>query len=323
MEQPTMAREANNTAKFAFLYLLSLVSLIFTSTSVGMVIFQVINKFIIDPIHTEAFDQGSLKFAVAALIIASPIYFLTVRYINRSLESAHLELQAAVRRWLTYLILFIVSVVMIGWLIGTISSYMNGDLTAKFGLKALASLLIAGTIGGYYWFDIRREKAEAKDKTVLWYAYSSMVVVAIALVLAIIYAGSPTEARDRRTDELLLNRFDNIDGAINSYYMENNKMPADLNVLITEKRIVDEKQLADPVTGVPIGYKPGKDKLYELCATFKLSNAQDNQNIYYISRWQHGVGYQCLTQRLSAMPDTKFIQTMPVVPKPAPPVPAK
>lgn len=311
-----MAREANNAAKFAFLYLLSLVSLVFVSTSVGMVIFQIINKFITDPIHTEAFEQGALKYAVAALIIASPIYFLTVRHINQSLVSGKLEMQAAIRRWLTYLILLIVSVVMIGWLIGTLTSYMNGDLTAKFGLKALASLLIAGVIGGYYWYDIRREKVESDDKTAMWYGYSSSALVVVALVLAIIYAGSPGEARDRRTDELLLGRFDVIDSAINSYYMENGKMPSDLDTLVKEKRITDEKQLTDPVSGEKIVYKPGKDKLYELCATFRRGNKEEDLNRYYSSRWPHDAGNQCLTQRLSALPDGKTI--VPAEPKPAP-----
>lgn len=313
-----MAREANNAAKFAFLYLLSLVSLIFVSTSVGAVIFQVINKFITDPIHTEAFQQDALKFAVAALIIAGPIYFLTSRYINRSLESGHLPLQSAIRRWLTYLILFIVSVVMIGWLIGTISSYMNGDLTLKFGLKSLASLIIAGMIGGYYWYDIRREKVVAKDKKVMWYGYTSIALVVIALIVAVIYAGSPREARDRRSDDLLLGNFDTIDSAINSYFLENAKLPADLATLVKEKRIIDEKQLTDPVSGEKIVYKPGKDKLYELCATFRRSNKQDNQNSYFYSRWPHDSGNQCLTQRIAALPDGKTIQAVPAMPKPAP-----
>jgi hypothetical protein len=313
-----MAHEANNAAKFAFLYLLSLVSLVFVSTSVGMVIFQIINKFIEDPIHTEAFDQGVLKFAVAALIIAGPIYFLAARHINSNLEAGRLSLQSAIRRWLTYLILFIVSVVMIGWLIGMISSYMNGDLTLKFGLKALSSLAIAGIIAGYYWYDIRREKAVAKDKTVMWYGYASAALAVITLIVAIIYAGSPREARDRRADELLLGRFDVIDGAINSYYMENGKMPANLDTLVKEKRISDEKQLTDPVSGEKIAYKPGKDKLYELCATFRRGNKEEDINRYYTSRWPHDAGNQCLTQRLSALPDGKaVIPAEPIKPAPA------
>lgn len=311
MEQPTTAPEANNAAKFAFLYLLSLVSLVFVSTSVGMVIFQLINKFITDPIHTESFDQGVLKFAVAALIIAGPIYFLAARHINSSLETGRLSLQSAIRRWLTYLILLIVSVVMIGWLIGMISSYMNGDLTLKFGLKALSSLAIAGIIAGYYWYDIRREQAAAKDKMVMWYGYASVTLVAIALIVGIMYAGSPREARDRRADELLLGRFDAIDNAINSYYLENAKLPADLDTLVKEKRILDDKQLTDPVSGEKIAYKPGADKLYELCATFKRSNKDDDKNRYFTTRWPHDAGAQCLTQRLMAVPEGKLMAPVP------------
>ncbi|MBD3247961.1 hypothetical protein GF382_01565, partial [Candidatus Falkowbacteria bacterium] len=56
--------EKNNGAKFAFFYLLSLVGLVFTSISVGIIIFQFINKFIEDPadLYGGSFSNEAVKF---------------------------------------------------------------------------------------------------------------------------------------------------------------------------------------------------------------------------------------------------------------------
>ena len=64
-------------AKFAFYYLLSLVALIFMALSTGMIIFQIINKCIVDvlEINPGMYDSGILKFAISAIIIAAPIFF--------------------------------------------------------------------------------------------------------------------------------------------------------------------------------------------------------------------------------------------------------
>ena len=67
----------NHSAKFAFLYMLSLVALVLTTLSAGMVIFQIINKYIPDPIGRfgESFSSDLLRFAIATLIVAFPLFF--------------------------------------------------------------------------------------------------------------------------------------------------------------------------------------------------------------------------------------------------------
>lgn len=321
MEGSNPAVAANSAAKFAFFYLLSLVALIFLATSVGMILFQLINKFIADPVGvSEPFNQDSLKFAISALIIAAPIYFVTVGQINKSLFAGRLDPESGVRRWLTYLILFIASVVMIGWLIGVLNTYLNGDLTLKFGLKGLVSIVLAGSIFSYYFHDIRRDKvAGVIDKTIRWAFYGAVAVAAAALVAALFIVESPRAARDRKSDELLLNRFDQIDQSLNSYFIEKRKLPDSLEVLVQEKWISDQSILGIPGTDKKIEYKPGKDKVYELCADFKASN-KDLKAVspYYSSRWLHDAGYQCLTQRLGALPDVKAVPAVPEETKPAP-----
>ncbi|MEI7497961.1 MAG: DUF5671 domain-containing protein [Candidatus Falkowbacteria bacterium] len=302
--------QGSHTAKFAFYYLLSLVTLLFTALSVGMVWFAVIDLKVADTLAMGT-DSGSLRFALSALLIAAPIYFWMARSIAVSLRKGELDHNAPIRRWLTYLILFIASVVVIGWLIGVFNTYFNGELTKRFSLKTLTALLISGVVFSYYFFDIQ-ELWRAKEKIVRnGYLYGSVAVVILSLVFGFMFMESPRLARERRQDEQLLAQFDQIDGAINSYFAENQKLPASLKLLVDEKRIIDTKILTNPnKADEQLGYKPGKDKIYELCATFVAKSPDNTSYTYYLSqRWPHEAGYQCVSQRLTAIiaPDTKPI----------------
>lgn len=299
------AQRHNNAAKFAFFYLLSLVALIFLSTSVGVVVFQIINKFVIDPVRPFAgrFDPGAIKFAISAIIIAAPIYYTTVWQINKNLFSGELDKEAGVRRWLSYLILFITSVVMIGWAIGTINSFLGGELSLKFALKALTSVIISGTVFSYYLYDIKREEVKGKkSKTVQAYFYSTLVVVVASLIASFFFVESPVETRNRLRDEMLLERFNIMDNAINSHFAETKQLPADLQILIDNRLILDEEVIKDPITGAKIEYRPGKDRVYELCGTFLGSNKdKDTGSEFSRERWPHEAGFQCLSQRVTAL----------------------
>src|SRR3989338_10138932 len=104
----------NNSAKFTFFYLLSLVALGFLAVSVGVIVFQIINKNIADVV--ESYNMGyssyALRFAISAIIVSAPIYFLSVWQINKNLFTGMMEKDSPVRRWLTYFILLISSIVM-------------------------------------------------------------------------------------------------------------------------------------------------------------------------------------------------------------------
>lgn len=171
MEQATLEKSSGSqNAKFAFFYMLSLVALIFMAVATGTIIFQIINKKFIDVLsYMGGFNEGAMKFAISAIIIAAPIYFITSWFINKNLTVGKLNKDSGVRKWLTYFILFVAAVVMISWLIATINSFLNGDLTAKFILKTLTAIFIAAAIFSYYLYDIRRAEIKPKDLTVIIY----------------------------------------------------------------------------------------------------------------------------------------------------------
>lgn len=307
----------NNAAKFAFLYLLSLVGLGFLAVSVGMVSFQVINKYIMDVVETYgmSYDSYSLRFAISSIIVGAPIYFISTWQINKSLVKGVLDKDAAVRRWLTYFILLVSSLVMLGDLIAVVNNFLSGELSLKFALKVLTILVIAGAVFGYYLYDIKRESVkDASDLTIRVYFYCALIVTAVALVAGFVFVESPVQVRKERQDTEVLNRVQTVRTGLVNYYEDTNALPETLNELLGGTRfIVSERDLINPVTGAEFGYRAISDTEYEICTTFQASNKDRQENYeygYYNDFWQHDAGEQCVTWAVTSLKDSELM--MPV-----------
>lgn len=291
----------HHNAKFAFFYMLSLVALVFVAISTGMIVFQLINKLIPDVINYSGYySSESLKFAISAMIIAVPIYYLTMRQINKNLKAGHMELHSGIRRWLIYLILFVVSVVVIGWLIATINTFLNGDITLKFILKFLTVLAISAVIFNYYLYDIKRDKIVEKDRAVSLYFYGSLIIVIVSFISALMIVETPMEARNRKHDDMIVNDFNQVSSSINEYYNVNKILPDNLDVLVSNKYYLNEDALANQVNNEVYVYEILGENDYKLCATFLMSTINDNDDLdrryRYDGHWSHEAGYQCLEQ---------------------------
>jgi len=294
----------NNAAKFAFFYMLSLVALVFMGLSAGMIIFQIINKYIIDILNQNqgSFSPEQLKFAISAIIISTPIYYIITKQIHKSLFSGVLSKDSGIRKWLTYFILLVTSVIMIGWLIAVVNNFLDGELTTKIILKAITAIAISATVFSFYLYDIKREEvAEKKDKIIKIYFFASLFVVILVFVASLFIVESPTETRNRKVDQSILENFSQIESAANEYYNTNKKLPDSLDMIREEYRYILEKNIVDPITNEKYEYKVVDEKNFEICANFRTSNKnnQDNRFDYYLDQeWQHDAGYQCLNGKV-------------------------
>jgi hypothetical protein len=298
----------NNSPKFAFLYLLSLVALAFVSINVGQIIFQLINKYIVDVLsqNNTAFSSDILKFAISSLVVATPTYYFANKFIYASLFKGELDKEAGVRKWLTYLIIFIAFLVMIGSLIALLVNYLNGAITTQIILKCLTTLAISGIVFSFYFYDIRRETTEGnKDNVLKIYFFASLAVIVVTFIASLFIVESPTLARNRQIDQKVISNFYEIDNNINSYYNTNNKLPVDLASLKTEFVYLSDSLFTNPVTNEALKYQIKGNREYELCATFLTDTTDNNKNkdtSYYIdARWPHAVGYQCLSQKIQPL----------------------
>jgi hypothetical protein len=143
----------SGSAKDAFLYLLNFSTLATWTIGLGAVIFTLIDRLIKDPlgpINYYANSDYQMADSLACVIVAFPVYLLVMRYIIRELEIHPEKLESAVRKWLTYIALFIAAGVVVGDLITFLTYFLRGELTARFLVKVAAVLVISSGIFWYY-----------------------------------------------------------------------------------------------------------------------------------------------------------------------------
>lgn len=279
----------------AFLNLLCLISLGWMSISLGAIFFQIINKFFAVAISSGSFSQSSLKFSIASAIIITPVFLVAAGWLHRNYKTGNLNSQSGIRRWLTYLMLLVSALTVIGRLVYQLFRFLDGDYTAAVILRTVTILIIAGGIFGYYFYDLLRKE----------YAQKSLVsILAVILAIAVASAGviggffiidSPAKARALQFDVQRENDLSNLENSINYYYQQNGLLPADLS--LPQFSGFD----ADPETKIPYDYKVLSAEQYELCAVFALPAASDRSNylsgVYDIHA--HGAGRQCFSRKAS------------------------
>ncbi len=287
-----------HNAKYAFYYLLSLVALIFMALSVGMIAFSIIDKTIPDALNSAGGNYDEmLKFAISAILIATPIFYLIINLVYRGLKKGELDKDSGIRRWLTYLTILVSALIILGVFISVINSFLSGDLTGQFVWKAITVFVIAGAVFSFYFYDIRREEATKSDKVMKIFFFASLAIVSASFVASWFFVESPAQARNRRLDQIVVNNIYSLESAVNSYYDRYKKLPDNLAMIQKEKDIyIDAQSLIDPETNIPIFYQKLGDNDFQFCAVFRTDSREgDKRAVSYPSgQKEHGAGYQCL-----------------------------
>jgi hypothetical protein len=152
------------SAREAFMYLLLFTTLYIVAFNLGSLSFKYINRAFPDPASflPETYIRQSIRWSVSSLIVALPVFLHISRLTSRATHLDPNNRTSPVRRWLTYLTLFVASCVLIGDFMGLVYSLLGGELTARFVLKVLTVGVIAGTVFWYYLSDLRVEEKEVK-----------------------------------------------------------------------------------------------------------------------------------------------------------------
>jgi hypothetical protein len=148
------------SARDAFLYLVLFSALYLTAYHLGALCFEFIDRAFPHPgsqiMHSMWRDQ--IRFSASALIVGFPLFAFMSFHVNRDNERNPVKRLSAVRRWLTYLTLFLATAILAGDLIALIYYLLGGEPTARFLLKVGTVGVIAGSVFGYYLTDLRREE---------------------------------------------------------------------------------------------------------------------------------------------------------------------
>jgi len=284
-------------ARDAFFYLTSFFLLYLSVPAIGNIFFQLINRFFPDIASSyysraTSFAEGSVRWAIATLIISAPIYFVLNSMINKRLSNGSMNPKSGIRKWLTYLSLFVAAATGIIDVIVTLNAFLAGEIGTRFALKALVVLILAAFVFVYYLWDIRFDSSQ-KSNTRSIFAVIAVVVTIAAVVCGFLITSGPGSARKKRIDENRLQSLRNLFNAVNNYAYTENKLPANLQEINSNNYRTTE-DLVDPETGKPYEYRPTGVDTYELCATFTTSNKNTS---YGVQDWQHDIGRTCFKQK--------------------------
>jgi hypothetical protein len=162
---PVPRPHASLSARETFLYLVLFTALYISVWNFGHLLFEFIDRTFPDVTERRyggAYDLESIRWSVASLIVAFPVFLWTARYIGKRLEANPAEKLSPARRWCTYLTLFIAVAVLIGDAITVLYNLLAGEITIHFVLKAMVVGGIAASALLYYLRDLRHdEKAPA------------------------------------------------------------------------------------------------------------------------------------------------------------------
>jgi hypothetical protein len=157
---PTPQGSSGEMARDAFFYLLAFITLVVWTQALGEMAFVFIDHLIPDTLNRYYGDPSwQVAFALARLIVAYPVYLWLMRQLNRDLSTNREKYFSGVRKWLTYLTIWVAALIAIGALIAFLTSFLRGELTLRFLLKVLVVLVIDGGVLWYYTHWIRREPA--------------------------------------------------------------------------------------------------------------------------------------------------------------------
>lgn len=161
---PVPKRKPYISAQEAFMYLLLFLTLYISSISFGMLLFQFINHWLPNALqdgYSFSNQLSIIRQSTASIIIAYPLFLWMTQKLRKAIDQDPEKRSSKIRKWLTYITLFIAAGVIIGDLIALVFNLLSGDLTLRFILKVLVVGGIAGLIFGYYLWDMKRDHESA------------------------------------------------------------------------------------------------------------------------------------------------------------------
>lgn len=277
------------------------------ATAFGVLYFNVITMLFPDSAREYSFWQidrvrNAIHYSMAALIVGFPLYVLAIRTWFRRFREEEGKVESNLTKWITYLVLLVASVVVLGDAITVLYTFLQGEISVRFFLKALTILIIAGVTFWFYYLE-RKKIQYRKDiprRTFIQIGWGVFVLGVLGIVLGFATAGTPGTERARTFDDQRASDLSSLSRCITQYAKTYQQLPERLSDLKMQSDLSYCATLYDPETGSEYGYTvtaPLADVgngvfsgAFELCGTFAYSTL-DTQGV---SKWyRHPSGTHC------------------------------
>jgi len=293
-------------------------------SALGSLYYAIINDFFPDALSIDYYSStaNTIHYAIAALIVGYPMYYFAIRLWFKKFRQDEGKVESKLTKWITYLVLLASSVTIVGDLIVTLYTFLQGEISARFFLKALTVLSIAGMVFGFYYLERKKVqyKSDIPRRTFSLFGYVLTGFVCIGVVLGFVVAGSPTTERMRTFDARRADDLSQLASCIQNYAQDYNKLPVRLldfeqtnqsycaGYTDPETNSSYEYQVIAPLVQKDSGLLEGE---YELCATFSLASDAEGvtRYTYVSSKWsKHDAGRSCDTEVVSVKPPMTVVQ---------------
>ena len=303
---PVPRKRVSSSPKDAFLFLMLFSTLYTAAFALGSVMFDLINLFLPQPGEQAISSIMSLRYGIASAIVSFPTFLFMSILISRETAANPGQRISPVRRWLTYLTLFVASVSMVADLITLILRFLEGDITVRFGLKVFVAGILAGGAFWYYLRDLRRDEvapsAEWRRSRTARIAVTGMTAAVIAVLgIGIREAGSPMQARLLAQDLQRVQDLSAIATRVQRYYSNAGNLPASLEACDANPGTYVEYK-TDRSTGRRYEYQVIDPTHFEVAAEFALPSGLPSGDgrmrgsghvmIDNEAFWAHGSGRQ-------------------------------
>lgn len=291
----------NHTAKNFVLQLGSLASLYLSLSFLIVLLFGIIN--ILYPDVTNDYwmveqAHGSVRLGIAMVIVFFPTYLILTRMVNTARRSENNGVYQALTKWLIYLSLLVGGAVLLGDLVAVIMSFLEGELTQRFVLKAGSLFVIVGVAFYYYILDARGHWLTDEKKSIMFAIGTALVVVA-SVGYGFTHIDAPSDVREQKIDATQVTDLQQLQWRIQDHAVTNGTLPESL------------EQLSNgTIPNAPEDRSAYKYNVtaegFELCATFAQPSTESENYVYQSGvmidekmmiknpdNWQHDAGEVC------------------------------
>ncbi len=294
---------------FFFLSAGVLVSLITIISSFLNLFFETLNKKFPDVLNAS-FQYGynfysfeNLRAALATLIIISPVFFILMYFWNKIIKTELSKTEKIIKKWMTFLIIFLSMIVIIVDLIILVRYFIAGEITNRFVYKILITLITASIVGKYFFISEFYSSEKKIFKKINIKKLNKIInpsLAGILIILAIVFSfcvmGSPKQQRLFRLDDRRVSDLQSIQWQIVNYWQQKEKLPISL------------AELANPISGYSLPLDPEFEKgkiyefnlknekklIFELCANFSADMPkgwQEYNNVGVMPVYEKGMDF--------------------------------
>lgn len=304
MENTT--QRPRTTPKDFFLHVGAVAALYFLVVNLVRLLFATIDAAFPRTPESAGFIPD-VSFPIAALIIGFPVYLLLMRLALRGEAENPARRELPVRRWLSYLTLFIAGAAIVIDLVFLLTAFLRGEeITAGFLLKVLAVLAVAATVFGYYLSDLR----QLGRNTERYFAVGGALLIVLSIGFGFSVFGSPATQRVMRFDVERVSDLQTIQWQVLSYWQRKGALPSTLDELKDPLSGFDIP--VDPASATSYEYRSKGPLSFELCASFARPSLPVSRLERSVAKpvpfggeagflnedWQHNEGRTCFERTI-------------------------